>query len=50
MNYFNIYLFFIIKLAARYGHTATCQFLTDKGSDLNVKNNYGEIPLHLGEY
>ncbi len=32
------------------GHTATCQFLIDKGSDVNVKSNNGSTPLHWGEY
>jgi hypothetical protein len=44
------YLFFIIKLAAANGHTATCQLLIDKGSEVNVNTDNGWTPLHLGEY
>ncbi len=32
------------------GYTATCQLLIDNGSEVNVKNNGGFTPLHLGEY
>ncbi len=32
------------------GHTATCQFLIDKGSEVNVKDDGSNTPLHLGEY
>ncbi len=32
------------------GNTATCQFLIDKGSKLNVKDNDGRTPLDDGEY
>ncbi len=32
------------------GHTDICQFFVDKGSDVNVQDNYGDTPLHNGEY
>ena len=34
----------------RYGHTATVQFLIDKGSEMNVQDDNGWTPLHFGEY
>ncbi len=31
------------------GHTDTCKFLLEKGSDINAKENDGRTPLHDGE-
>jgi ankyrin repeat protein len=49
-----IYLYsnfiFYYEIAAWNGHTATCQFLIDKGIDVNVKDKYGLTPLQFGEY
>ncbi len=46
-----IFLFiYFYSIAASEGHTATCQFLIDKGSEVNVKDNDGWTPLHYGEY
>jgi ankyrin repeat protein len=32
------------------GHTDTCEFLLEKGSDINEKKNNGSTLLHFGEY
>jgi ankyrin repeat protein len=37
-------------IAASNGHTATCKFLIDNGSEVNVKDNIDWTPLHRGEY
>jgi hypothetical protein len=50
INYFNILFIFYYQIAAREGHTATCQLLIDNGSEVNVKDDTGYTPLHSGEY
>ncbi len=30
------------------GHKDIVEYLLSKGVDVNVKNNYGQTPLHLG--
>ena len=32
------------------GHTTTCEFLLNKGSNVNATNRNGDTPLRRGEY
>jgi hypothetical protein len=48
-NFISLIIFYY-SIAAWNGHTAICQLLIDNGSEVNVKDDDGETPLHSGEY
>ena len=36
-----------LHLAAKFGRFEIAQFLIDMGADIDIKNNFGNTPLHI---
>ncbi|MBY0404204.1 MAG: ankyrin repeat domain-containing protein [Cyanobacteria bacterium] len=47
INHQNSIGFAPIHTAVRYGNTELVDYLLKKGADINVRNNWGETPLHI---